>query len=331
MSWKGLRKPAGSLRNSGRHRCRSVFTSWEISAPGIRVLLFVIDRRQKTVICHKRVQSDFEEAFRTGNTGWRVKNSALSLREILQHFWLFHSFGLKFWKVISLMREPSKRNLNLGPQFSVGAVRKWRYRPYPLLSPIDLQSTHAYFYDGGRNHGHEVTRTKTKLKHHRSWKPIHRNHCSCPEEVCCQLTGTAWTTVASRPSRSGSKTFFHPPPAIEHQPAGDEWSRVGFTSAEHLAHNYAGQRLHASWVGDSVTAARGTLSKMTRPARPRALKGTDGQLARGRDCIPPFLKRVFGSQSSAAAACPRCRIWALLSNIRMTVGTVAPQALVIGW
>ena len=40
---------------------------------------------------------------------------------------------------------------------------------------------------------------------------------------------------------------FHPP--IEHQPAGDdESSRVGFTSGEHLAHNYAGQRLQAGSV-----------------------------------------------------------------------------------
>ena len=38
---------------------------------------------------------------------------------------LFTLFGLKFWKVISFTRECSKRNLNLGPDFSVGAVRKW--------------------------------------------------------------------------------------------------------------------------------------------------------------------------------------------------------------
>ena len=44
----------------------------------------------------------------------------------------------------------------------------------------------------------------------------------------------------------------------------------------------------ASWVGDSVTAARGTLSKTT-----RALKGTDGQYTGA------FLKRVFGSRSTA--------------------------------
>ena len=38
---------------------------------------------------------------------------------------LFTLFGLKFWKVIIFTRERSKRNLNLGPEFSVGAVRKW--------------------------------------------------------------------------------------------------------------------------------------------------------------------------------------------------------------
>ena len=46
----------------------------------------------------------------------------------------------------------------------------------------------------------------------------------------------------------------------------------------------------ASWVGDSVTAARGTLSKTT-----RAWKGTDGQHAGAI----AFLKRVFGSRSTA--------------------------------
>ena len=46
----------------------------------------------------------------------------------------------------------------------------------------------------------------------------------------------------------------------------------------------------ASWVGDSVTAAHGTLSKTT-----RALKGTDGQ----HDSATAFLKRVFGSRSTA--------------------------------
>ena len=72
VSWKGLRKPAWILRNSGRHRCRSVFTSWEISAPGIRVLLFVMNRRQKTVICHKSVQSDFWKSLQ--NWKYRLKS-----------------------------------------------------------------------------------------------------------------------------------------------------------------------------------------------------------------------------------------------------------------
>ena len=49
----------------GRRGCRSVFTSWEFSAPGIRVLLFVVDSCQKTVICHKSVQSDFWKSFQS--------------------------------------------------------------------------------------------------------------------------------------------------------------------------------------------------------------------------------------------------------------------------
>ena len=34
---------------------------------------------------------------------------------------------------------------------------------YCVISPPFVRRTHAYFYDGRRNHGHEVTRTKTKL------------------------------------------------------------------------------------------------------------------------------------------------------------------------
>ena len=49
-----------------------------------------------------------------------------------------------------------------------------------------------------------TTQQVDRQRDRRTWKQIHRDHCSCPEEVCCQLTGTAWTTVASRPSRSGS-------------------------------------------------------------------------------------------------------------------------------
>ena len=48
----------------------------------------------------------------------------------------------------------------------------------------------------------------------------------------------------------------------------------------------------ASWVGDSVTPARGILRKTT-----RALKGTDGQPAGAI----AFLKRVFGSRSTAGS------------------------------
>ena len=49
----------------------------------------------------------------------------------------------------------------------------------------------------------------------------------------------------------------------------------------------------ASWVGDSVIAARSTLSKTTRALN--MLKGTDGQHAGAI----AFLKRVFGSRSTA--------------------------------
>ena len=161
---------------------------------------------------------------------------------------------------------------------------------------------------------------------------------------------------------------FHPP--IEHQPAGDESSRVGFTSAEHscvvclpsflqslrlvpvfcfviffiyclllvsLFICYCLMRLFggasrpqlrwsttASWVGDSVIAARSTLSKKTRALN--MLKGTDKDSTQAR----LHSSSVSSDRDQPSAAWPRRRIWALLSNIRMTVGTVAPQALVIG-
>ena len=157
---------------------------------------------------------------------------------------------------------------------------------------------------------------EAELKHHRSWKPIHRDHCSCPEEVCCQLTCTAWTTVASRPSRSGSQTIFHLP--IEHQPAGDESSRVGFTSAEHLAQHYAGQRLQAG----SVTQWQLLVAHWAKRQGPWR-----GQMDNTRARL--HSSSVSSDHNQPPAACPRRKIWALLSNIGMTVGTVAPQALVI--
>ena len=87
--------------------------------------------------------------------------------------------------------------------------------------------------------------------------------------------------MALRPSRSGSSTIFHP--LIEHQPAGDEVvaGRFHFGGASHKQLRWS---TTASWVGDSVTAARGTLTKTT-----RASKGTDGQQVGAI----AFLKHVF--------------------------------------
>ena len=82
---------------------------------------------------------------------------------------------------------------------------------------------------------------------------------------------------------------FQPP--IEHQPAGDESSWVGFISAEHLAQ--LRWSTTARWVGNSVIAARSTLSKTTRALN--MLKGTDRQHAGAI----AFLVRVFGSRSTA--------------------------------
>ena len=80
----------------------------------------------------------------------------------------------------------------------------------------------------------------------------------------------------------------------------------------------------ASWVGDSVIASRSTLSKTTRALN--MLKGTD------KDSTPARLhsSSVSSDRDQPPAAWPRRRIWALPSNTGMTVGTVAPQALVIG-
>ena len=117
---------------------------------------------------------------------------------------LFTLFGLKFWTVSSFTRESSKRNLNLGPEFSVGVVSKVIV-PFRFFLPSTYKVHMRIVMTAGETMGTKWrTQTEAELKHHRSWKPIHRDHCSCPEEVCCQLTSTAWTTVAPRPSRSGS-------------------------------------------------------------------------------------------------------------------------------
>ena len=117
---------------------------------------------------------------------------------------LFTLFGLKFWKVISFTRESRKRNLNLGPEFSMGAVRKWSSLSASFSHPLTKYACVLLWQRAEQWARSDAHKNETELKHHRSWKPIHRDHCSCPEEVCCQLTSTAWTTVASRPSRSGS-------------------------------------------------------------------------------------------------------------------------------
>ena len=117
---------------------------------------------------------------------------------------LFTLFGLKFWRVISFTRERSKRNLNLGPEFSVGAVRKWSSLSVSFSHPLTKYACVSLWQRAEPWARSDAHKNKTELKHHRPWKTIHCDHCSCPEEVCCQLTSTAWTTVASRLSRSGS-------------------------------------------------------------------------------------------------------------------------------
>ena len=83
---------------------------------------------------------------------------------------------------------------------------------------------------------------------------------------------------------------FHPP--VEHQPAGDESSRIGFTQFGGASRPQLRWSTTASWVGDSVIAARSTLSKTTRALN--MLKGTDRQHAGAI----AFLMRVFGSRST---------------------------------
>ena len=92
---------------------------------------------------------------------------------------------------------------------------------------------------------------------------------------------------------------FHPP--IEHQPAGDESSRVTVAGSFHFGGASRSElrwSTTASWVGDSVIGARCTLSETTRALN--MLKGTDGQHAGAMHRWPiAFLKRVFGSRSTA--------------------------------
>ena len=132
-------------------------------------------------------------------------------------------------------------------------------------------------------------KNETELKHHRPWKPIHRDHCSCPEEVCCQLTSTTWKQWLRVRQEVARKQFSSP------DRAPTCWRRVvartfHFGGASHPQLRWS---TTASWVGDSVIAARSTLSKTTRALN--MLKGTDGQHAGAI----AFLKRVFGSRSTA--------------------------------
>ena len=211
VSWKGLRKPAGSLRNLGRRRCSLVFTSWEFSAPGIRVLLFVHggqspedgDLPQK---CAERFLKKLSE-LEIQAEEWKI------VPWVWENFCnisdLFTLFGLKFWKVGSFTRERKLASgiLSLGPEFSVhGSTGSSKVIvPFRFFLPSTYKARMRIVMTAGGTMGTKWrVQNEAELKHHRSWKLIHRDNCSCPEEVCCQLTSTAWTTVASRPSRSGS-------------------------------------------------------------------------------------------------------------------------------
>ena len=88
---------------------------------------------------------------------------------------------------------------------------------------------------------------------------------------------------------------FHPP--IEHQPAGDESSWVGFTSAEQSRPQLRWSTT-ASWVGDSVTAARASWHIEQND------KGLEGYrwTARGRECIPQACLRIVINRRPRAHA-----------------------------
>ena len=99
----------------------------------------------------------------------------------------------------------------------------------------------------GGTMGTKWRRTNTKL----NWSIIDLGSRSTATTAAVQkkfavsslvLHGQQWLRV--RQEVAGKQ--FSPP--IEHQPAGDESSRVGFTSAEHLAHYYASQQLQAGSV-----------------------------------------------------------------------------------
>ena len=163
--------------------------------------------------------------------------------------YLFTLFGLKFWKVISFTRECSKRNLNLGPEFSVGAVRKWSSLSASFSHPL---TKYACVLLWQRAEPWARSDAAPSRAQKRNWTEASSIlEADTPTTGAVQkkfvvsslvLHGQQWLRVRQEVAR---KQFSSPD---RHQPAGDESSRVGFTSAEHLAHNYAGQRLQAGSV-----------------------------------------------------------------------------------
>ena len=203
---------------------------------------------------------------------------------------LFTLFGLKFWKVISFTRECSKRNLNLGPEFSVGAASKVIV-PFRFFLPSTYKVRMRIVMTAGGTMGTKWRRTKTKL----NWSIIDLGSRSTATTAAVQkkfavsslvLHGQQWLRVRQEVAR---KQF----PSPDRAPTC--WRRV-VTGRFHFGGASRPQlrwSTTASWVGDSVIAARSTLSKTTRALN--MLKGTDGQHAGAI----AFLKRVFGSRSTA--------------------------------
>ena len=157
---------------------------------------------------------------------------------------LFTLFGLKFWKVISFTRECSKRNLNLGPEFSVGAVRKWSSLSASFSHPLTKYACVLLW-----QRAEPWARSDAAQK--RNWSIIDLGSRSTATTAAVQekfavsslvLHGQQWLRVRQEVARKQFPSPDRAPTCWRRE------TRVGFTSAEHLAHSYAGQRLQAGSV-----------------------------------------------------------------------------------
>ena len=203
---------------------------------------------------------------------------------------LFTLFGLKFWKVSSFTRERSKRNLNLGPEFSVGAVRKWSSLSASFSHPLAKYACVLLWRRAEPWARSDAARARAQTK--LNWSIINLGSRSTATTAAVQkkfavslqvLHGQQWLRVRQEVARKQFSSPDRAPTCWRRVVAG----RFHFGGASRPQLRWS---TTASWVGDSVIAAR--IAHWAKRQGPWTCWRGQIRMARGRDCIPQACLRI---------------------------------------